>query len=116
MFTWGAMPSLGLSGAAIPGLKYGVPRLVSGVVRDLFREDATELYESLLAYSECELKSLERDGAYIDRLASEALSSVHELFDDLAKRAAAKSSKRAVIAARAKRSKRSGRASRRVHC
>jgi cation diffusion facilitator CzcD-associated flavoprotein CzcO len=114
-FTWGAMPSLGLGGAAIPGLKYGVPRLVNGVVRDLFREDATELYESLLAYSECELKSLEGEGAYIDRLASEALSGVRELFDDLARRAAAKSSKRAVIAARASRSKRSGSRSRRMH-
>ena len=50
-FTFGAMPSLGLTGAAITGMKYGVPRLVNGLVRDLFREDAAEYYRDLLAYA-----------------------------------------------------------------
>ena len=43
-FTFGATPSLGLTGAAITGMKYGVPRLVNGLVRDLFREDAAAYY------------------------------------------------------------------------
>ena len=45
------MPSLGLTGAAIPGMRYGVRRLVNGLVRDLFREDAAEYYRDLLAYA-----------------------------------------------------------------
>jgi cation diffusion facilitator CzcD-associated flavoprotein CzcO len=82
-FTWGAMPSLGLTGAAIPGLKYGVPRLVHGLVGDLFREDAASLYGDLLAYSERELKTLDSEGDYIEELAANALSSTRDLFDDL---------------------------------
>jgi cation diffusion facilitator CzcD-associated flavoprotein CzcO len=39
-FTFGATPSLGVTGAAITGMRYGVRRLVNGLVRDLFREDA----------------------------------------------------------------------------
>ena len=58
-FTFGAMPSLGLTGAAIIGMKYGVPRLVNGLVRDLFREDAATYYRDLLAYAVPELESLE---------------------------------------------------------
>ena len=38
-FTFGAMLSAGLTGAAITGMRYGVPRLVRGLVGDLFRED-----------------------------------------------------------------------------
>jgi cation diffusion facilitator CzcD-associated flavoprotein CzcO len=83
-FTFGAMPSVGLTGAAIPGLKYGVPRLVNGIVRDLFREDAASYYRDLLAYSERELKTLDSDVAYIDSLATDALSGVRELLTDLA--------------------------------
>ena len=66
-FTLGAMPSLGLTGAAITGIRYGVPRLVSGVVRDLFREDAAEYYRDLLAYAVPELETLESAYAWINR-------------------------------------------------
>ena len=69
-FTFGAMPSLGLTGAAITGMKYGVPRLVNGLVRDLFREDAAAYYRDLLAYAVPELETLESASAWIDRLAS----------------------------------------------
>jgi FAD-dependent urate hydroxylase len=72
-YTFGAMPSVGLTGGAITGIKYGVRRLVSGLVRDLFREDAAEYYRQLLAFSDQELESLETPLAWIDRLASEAL-------------------------------------------
>src|SRR5262249_50481206 len=60
-------PSLGLTGAAITGIRYGVPRLVSGVVRDLFREDAAEYYRDLLAYAVPELETLESAYAWINR-------------------------------------------------
>ncbi|MBV9968398.1 MAG: hypothetical protein JO228_00315, partial [Xanthobacteraceae bacterium] len=72
-YTFGAMPSVGLTGGAITGIKYGVRRLVGGLVRDLFREDAEAHYRELLAYSDPELESLESPLAWIDRLASEAL-------------------------------------------
>jgi cation diffusion facilitator CzcD-associated flavoprotein CzcO len=73
-FTFGATLSLGVTGAAITGIKYGVSRLVNGLVRDLFREDAAAYYRDLLAYAEPELETLESASAWIDRLAVEALS------------------------------------------
>jgi len=73
-FTFGATLSLGVTGAAITGIKYGVSRLVNGLVRDLFREDAPAYYRDLLAYAEPELETLENPSAWIDRLAVEALS------------------------------------------
>jgi cation diffusion facilitator CzcD-associated flavoprotein CzcO len=81
-FTFAAMPSLGLSGAAITGIRYGVPRLVHGLVRDLFREDAKAYYLDLLGYAEPELQTLENPFEWIDRLAVEAINSV-ERIDDL---------------------------------
>jgi cation diffusion facilitator CzcD-associated flavoprotein CzcO len=74
-FTFGAMPSLGLTGAAIPGIKYGVRRLVNGLARDLFREDASAYYQDLLIYAVPELETLESAYAWISRLGSEAISS-----------------------------------------
>ena len=81
-FTFGAMPSLGLTGAAITGMKYGVPRLVNGLVRDLFREDAAAYYRDLLAYAVPELETLESAFAWIDRLAAEAIGAA-KLIDHL---------------------------------
>src|SRR5207244_11222098 len=57
-FTYGALPSLGLTGAAILGMKYGVPRLVNGLVRDLFLEDAAPHYRALVAFEVPELDTL----------------------------------------------------------
>jgi cation diffusion facilitator CzcD-associated flavoprotein CzcO len=73
-FTLGAMPSLGITGAAITGMRYGVPRLVRGLVRDLFREDAATHYRDLLAYAVPELQTLESVFAWIDRLGAEAIN------------------------------------------
>jgi cation diffusion facilitator CzcD-associated flavoprotein CzcO len=81
-FTFGATPSLGVTSLAIAGMTYGVRRLVSGLVRDLFREDAPAYYRSLLAYAVPELETLESAFAWIDRLASEALSG-RKLIDHL---------------------------------
>lgn len=50
-FTYGAMVSMGLSGSAISGLKYAVPRLVHGITRSLFVEDAATQYESFSSYA-----------------------------------------------------------------
>jgi cation diffusion facilitator CzcD-associated flavoprotein CzcO len=73
-FTFGAMPSLGLTGAAIPGTKYGVRRLVNGLARDLFLEDSSAYYQDLLRYAEPELESLESAVTWLDRFVSEAIS------------------------------------------
>jgi len=72
-FTLGAMPSFGITGAAITGMRYGVPRLVHGVVRDLFREDVASHYRDLLGYAVPELQTLESAFAWIDRLGAEAI-------------------------------------------
>jgi FAD-dependent urate hydroxylase len=74
-FTFGAMPSLGLTGAAIPGIKYGVRRLVNGLARDLFREDSSTYYEDLLTYNVPELETLESAFTWVSRLGSDAISS-----------------------------------------
>jgi FAD-dependent urate hydroxylase len=73
-FTYGATASLGITGAAIPGIRYGVPRLLNGLVRDLFREDADAYYRDLLAYAEPELQTLKDPLAWIDGLATQALT------------------------------------------
>ena len=54
-FSFAAMLSMGLSGASISGMKYGVARLVDGVCRALWRADADRHVESLLAYADPEL-------------------------------------------------------------
>jgi cation diffusion facilitator CzcD-associated flavoprotein CzcO len=51
-FNTGAVPSLGPVCNGITGLKYGVPKLVAGVVRGLFLDEADRLYGELLAYDE----------------------------------------------------------------
>src|SRR5690242_1056452 len=78
-FTFGAMPSLGLTGAAIPGLKYGVRRLVSGLARDLFREDAARHYEDLRAYAVPELETLDGEFEWLSRLGAQATDAANLL-------------------------------------
>jgi FAD-dependent urate hydroxylase len=73
-FTLGAMPSAGLTGAAIPGMRYGLPRLVNGLARDLFLEDAAHHYQDLLAYDIPELETLESASSWIDGVAVDALA------------------------------------------
>jgi cation diffusion facilitator CzcD-associated flavoprotein CzcO len=64
-FTYGAMPSHGLTGAAIIGLKYGVPRLIGGLVRDLFWEDRAEHFQDLLNFAVPELETLDSEFEWI---------------------------------------------------
>jgi cation diffusion facilitator CzcD-associated flavoprotein CzcO len=59
-FTFGATPSMGLSGASISGMKYGVRRLVAGLARDLYVADAEAHLGSLVAYETPELASTDR--------------------------------------------------------
>jgi len=61
-FTFAATPSMGLSGASISGMRYGVDRLARAIAGDLFVQDGEKHLESLLAYDAEELVSLGREG------------------------------------------------------
>jgi cation diffusion facilitator CzcD-associated flavoprotein CzcO len=52
MFNAGALPSLGPISNGVTGLKYGVPRIVDGLVKALFTEDSSRYLEALAAYDE----------------------------------------------------------------
>jgi cation diffusion facilitator CzcD-associated flavoprotein CzcO len=54
-FTFGGLLSLGFGGASISGMKYAVARLVFGITRSLFLEDADFYYDSLRSFAEKEL-------------------------------------------------------------
>lgn len=54
-FTYSALVSMGLSGAAISGFRYSVPRLVAGITRSLFLEDADTLLDQFRSYKEPEM-------------------------------------------------------------
>ena len=56
-FNYSALISLGLSAAALSGLKYAVPRLVEGVARQLFLDDADAILADYEAYAEREFVS-----------------------------------------------------------
>jgi cation diffusion facilitator CzcD-associated flavoprotein CzcO len=75
-FTYAAMPSLGLTGAAILGMKYGVPRLVNGLVRDLFLEDAAQHYRDLLVFESPELETLDSAYEWFGGLGADALADI----------------------------------------
>ena len=51
MFTFGATMSFGPSGSSINALKFAAPRLVSGITRALFTEDADAHCADLMAYA-----------------------------------------------------------------
>ncbi|MDQ1079775.1 SidA/IucD/PvdA family monooxygenase [Pseudoroseomonas cervicalis] len=55
--TYAATLSMGLSGASISGMKYGVPRLVDGICRALWLEDAEAQLASLRRFDLAELTS-----------------------------------------------------------
>ena len=50
LFTYGATLSFGPSGSSINAMKFAVPRLVSGIVRDLMTEDLEQHWQSLKDY------------------------------------------------------------------
>ena len=49
-YTFAGLPSLGFAGAFISGLKYSLPKLVDGITRELYREDAEYYFETLRTY------------------------------------------------------------------
>jgi hypothetical protein len=59
LFTHAAMPSMGLAAASITGMKYGIRKLVSGVTRGLFFDEAAAQLEALKGYSELEIWTLD---------------------------------------------------------
>jgi cation diffusion facilitator CzcD-associated flavoprotein CzcO len=54
VFNYSALVSLGLSAAALSGLKFAVPKLAAGITRQLFADDAKEILGDFLAYAEPE--------------------------------------------------------------
>ncbi len=54
-FNYGATLSMGLSAASITGMKYGIRRLIDGVVQGLFVDDEQALYEQLVRYDDPEI-------------------------------------------------------------
>lgn len=57
-FTFAATPSMGLSGASISGMRFGVDRLAQAIGRELFVQDGEKQLQSLLDYDTDELVSL----------------------------------------------------------
>jgi cation diffusion facilitator CzcD-associated flavoprotein CzcO len=49
-YTFGGLLSLGFGGASISGMKYSIPRLVSGITASFFQEDRAAYYDSLCAF------------------------------------------------------------------
>jgi len=50
VFNNGAVPSLGPVCNGVTGLKYGAPKIVAGIVKSLFLEDADQHLDSLMSY------------------------------------------------------------------
>lgn len=57
-FTFGATPSMGLSGASISGMKYSVPRLIGAIMKSFYLEDIEYYYDSLVSYKEQEVEGV----------------------------------------------------------
>jgi cation diffusion facilitator CzcD-associated flavoprotein CzcO len=53
-FNYAALPSLGLSASALSGMKFAVPKLVRGIVGQLFTDDAPAIVADYKAYRETE--------------------------------------------------------------
>lgn len=53
-YTFGCLASLGFGGASISGMKFSVPKVVSGITGSLFTEDRQRYFESLCAYDQRE--------------------------------------------------------------
>lgn len=49
-YTFGCLLSLGFGGASISGMKYSVRRMVSGITRSFYQEDAEAYYEALKSF------------------------------------------------------------------
>jgi cation diffusion facilitator CzcD-associated flavoprotein CzcO len=54
-YTFGGLLSLGFGGASISGMKYSIPRLVSGITGSFFLEDREQHFDGLCRFEEKEL-------------------------------------------------------------
>jgi xanthine/CO dehydrogenase XdhC/CoxF family maturation factor/cation diffusion facilitator CzcD-associated flavoprotein CzcO len=53
-YTFGCLLSLGFGGASISGMKYSIPRLVSGITESFFVEDRAHYFDTLRNFAERE--------------------------------------------------------------
>jgi FAD-dependent urate hydroxylase len=53
-YTFGCLLSLGFGGASISGMKYSIPRLVSGITESFFVEDRDQYFDALRNFAERE--------------------------------------------------------------
>lgn len=53
-FNYSALASLGLSASAISGMKFAIPRLISGITRQLFEDDREPILGDYFTYNEIE--------------------------------------------------------------
>lgn len=49
-YNYSALVSLGLSASALSGVKFALPKLISGITRQLFLEEAPRVIKEYLAY------------------------------------------------------------------
>lgn len=54
VFNYSALVSLGLSAAALSGLKFAAPKLTAGLTRQLFTDDSAQILGDFLSYAEVE--------------------------------------------------------------
>jgi cation diffusion facilitator CzcD-associated flavoprotein CzcO len=66
LFTHASMPSMGLAAASITGMKYGIRKLVAGVTRGLFFDEAEAQLQALKDYAELEIWTLDPQPATDD--------------------------------------------------
>jgi len=57
VFNNGAVPSLGPVCNGVTGLKYGVPKIVAGIARSFFLEDADRHLDALINYDEAHFRA-----------------------------------------------------------
>ncbi|WP_028595070.1 flavin-containing monooxygenase [Paenibacillus assamensis] len=58
VFNYSAIVSCGISASSLPGMKYGIPRLVSAVADQLFSDNREEILKNFYAYNEAEFVGL----------------------------------------------------------
>ena len=54
-FTLGTLPSLGMTGSSVTTMRFGVPRILEGLTRQLFQDDVEHHYRQILDHDEIEL-------------------------------------------------------------
>jgi len=54
-FTLGTLPSLGMTGSSVTTMRYGIPRILEGVTRQLFLDDSKHHYRRFVEHDEIDL-------------------------------------------------------------